>query len=178
MNTLRAIPLVLLLLALSAVPAVGTPQAQADELDCTDFEFQEDAQIVLEQDPSDPNNLDEDGDGVACEGLPKFSGTVPTGASCSSFDTQAQAQAYWEASDSPAARRHMDEDGDGIACEDYDYSEPRPENQPGVPHAGAGGTAEGSRLSWPTVIAEGLALLLLGAYAVLHQWKRRATSIR
>jgi micrococcal nuclease len=39
-------------------------------LDCASFAYQEEAQRVLKQDPSDPNYLDGDGDGVACEDLP------------------------------------------------------------------------------------------------------------
>ena len=39
-------------------------------LDCASFATQEEAQRVLKQDPSDPNYLDGDGDGVACEDLP------------------------------------------------------------------------------------------------------------
>jgi hypothetical protein len=39
-------------------------------LDCASFETHEEAQRVLEQDPSDPHYLDGDGDGVACEDLP------------------------------------------------------------------------------------------------------------
>jgi len=49
-----------------ALPA----SAQADELDCIDFEFQEDAQAELDADPSDPNNLDTGDDGIACALLP------------------------------------------------------------------------------------------------------------
>jgi hypothetical protein len=37
------------------------------ELDCEDFASQAEAQEVLKDDPSDPNNLDADGDGKACE---------------------------------------------------------------------------------------------------------------
>jgi micrococcal nuclease len=40
------------------------------DLDCASFAYQEDAQRVLKQDPSDPNYLDGDGDGMACEDLP------------------------------------------------------------------------------------------------------------
>jgi micrococcal nuclease len=39
-------------------------------LDCASFKTHEEAQRVFEQDPSDPNYLDGDGDGVACEDLP------------------------------------------------------------------------------------------------------------
>ena len=39
-------------------------------LDCADFATHEEAQRVVEQDPSDPHYLDGDDDGVACESLP------------------------------------------------------------------------------------------------------------
>jgi hypothetical protein len=41
-----------------------------EDFDCVDFEFQEEAQEVYDQDPSDPYNLDPSGDGVACSSLP------------------------------------------------------------------------------------------------------------
>ncbi|CAA9293147.1 MAG: hypothetical protein AVDCRST_MAG93-4053 [uncultured Chloroflexia bacterium] len=43
--------------------------AQTVELDCVDFATQGGAQAVYDQDPSDPNTLDGDDDGVACETL-------------------------------------------------------------------------------------------------------------
>jgi hypothetical protein len=51
--------------------ASAQPATQlAADLNCGDFQYQEDAQAVLNQNPSDPNHLDEDHDGVACESLP------------------------------------------------------------------------------------------------------------
>ena len=55
---------------------LGTELAQADttggdgaaDLDCEDFSSQQEAEATLNADPSDPNNIDEDGDGVPCEG--------------------------------------------------------------------------------------------------------------
>jgi hypothetical protein len=41
-----------------------------EDLDCEDFDTQEDAQTVLDTDPADPNNLDPNGDGIACALLP------------------------------------------------------------------------------------------------------------
>ncbi len=41
-----------------------------DVYNCSDFRYQEDAQAVLDLDPSDPNRLDGDKDGIACESLP------------------------------------------------------------------------------------------------------------
>jgi hypothetical protein len=48
-------------------------QDAGDDLDCEDFQTQEEAQTVLEEDPADPNNLDPNGDGIACALLPAAS---------------------------------------------------------------------------------------------------------
>ena len=45
--------------------------AQTNDLDCSDFKDQVDAQRVLDRDSTDPNRLDGDGDGVACGSKPK-----------------------------------------------------------------------------------------------------------
>ena len=51
-------------------PPVTEPPADNEapgDVDCNDFASQADAQAVLDADPSDPNVLDVDGDGLACE---------------------------------------------------------------------------------------------------------------
>ena len=48
---------------------VGSAVAQ-DDLDCEDFDSQEEAQAELNRDPSDPNNLDADNDGDRVRNLP------------------------------------------------------------------------------------------------------------
>jgi hypothetical protein len=58
-------------MTLLAVTPSGRVSAQGGDLDCNDFEFQEDAQAELDRDRSDPHNLDDDNDGVACESLPR-----------------------------------------------------------------------------------------------------------
>ncbi|GGP45982.1 excalibur calcium-binding protein [Streptomyces calvus] len=61
------------LIAFTAIaPLAGTAHAQ--DLDCSDFTYQEDAQNFFNTDRSDPHRLDEDSgpdDGVACEALPR-----------------------------------------------------------------------------------------------------------
>ncbi|MEU0796033.1 excalibur calcium-binding domain-containing protein [Amycolatopsis sp. NPDC005961] len=47
---------------------LATPLAA--DLDCKNFQYQEEAQAVLDATPGDPNNLDSDHDGIACESLP------------------------------------------------------------------------------------------------------------
>jgi hypothetical protein len=51
-------------LALTAAPAAV---AQVNDQNCDDFASQAEAQAHLEADPSDPDNLDADDDGLACE---------------------------------------------------------------------------------------------------------------
>src|ERR671911_991564 len=49
----------------------GKPaKAQADQYDCASFGSQQSAQVELDRDPSDPNNLDSDGNGIACDDYP------------------------------------------------------------------------------------------------------------
>jgi hypothetical protein len=48
----------------------------AEDFDCVDFEFQEEAQEVYDEDRSDPYNLDPSGDGVACSSLPSMNPRV------------------------------------------------------------------------------------------------------
>jgi hypothetical protein len=43
---------------------------QGDAYNCADFASQAQAQAVLRADPSDPNRLDADRDGIACERNP------------------------------------------------------------------------------------------------------------
>jgi hypothetical protein len=42
-------------------------EAQSDQYDCASFGSQQSAQAELERDPSDPNDLDPDGNGRACD---------------------------------------------------------------------------------------------------------------
>ena len=54
-------------------PAEAQSVAEGDLYDCGDFTYQEEAQRIFDQNPSDPYGLDEDDgvdDGVPCETLP------------------------------------------------------------------------------------------------------------
>ena len=53
-----------------AAPARAVPRQTRDTKNCSDFQFQEDAQAEFDRDRSDPHNLDgNDNDGKACESL-------------------------------------------------------------------------------------------------------------
>jgi len=128
-----------LLAALLLLPAT----ALAQDLDCSAFSTQPEAQAVLDADPSDPNGLDGDDDGIACESLPSGGSVLPTPPAaqepvaeappaeeqpvaaqaaaqdvlnCSDFDYQEDAQA--ELARDPDDPNGLDGDDDGIACED------------------------------------------------------------
>jgi hypothetical protein len=55
----------------------AAPAAAAIDLNCDDFPSQEAAQDVLDANPTDPNGLDADHDGEACEEY-TYSGQVAT----------------------------------------------------------------------------------------------------
>jgi hypothetical protein len=119
----------------------GTALA-ANALDCSDVDYQEEAQAVLKADPSDPHRLGGGTDGVACDSLPSSDSddsqesdedadapaTTPAAApevgdgadgdrDCPDFAPQAQAQAALAAS--PGDREQPDADDDGTACEQH-----------------------------------------------------------
>ena len=60
----QPIALLVFVLAVSALSVAGT---SAQGLTCSTIADQDGAQIILDQDPSDPNGLDVNGDGQACE---------------------------------------------------------------------------------------------------------------
>jgi hypothetical protein len=62
---LRRTATVIALTAGLSLPVAGS--AAAADLNCGDFATQAEAQAVLAADPSDPNGLDGDDDGQACE---------------------------------------------------------------------------------------------------------------
>ncbi|MEU3251497.1 hypothetical protein [Streptomyces sp. NPDC006997] len=95
----------------TAGPATGTAHAQAEDLDCRDFTYQEDAQAELARDPRDPYRLDEDqgpDDGVACEALPRRAtarATAPPTTSSTTRPTTAPASPAPAVPTTPATSR-------------------------------------------------------------------------
>lgn len=70
--------------AKDAATGEQTAEGSGDSLDsgCADYSTQEEAQQALDEDDTDPLNLDPDGNGIACEDLPSESdpaGGVATG---------------------------------------------------------------------------------------------------
>ncbi|GAA2811447.1 hypothetical protein GCM10010441_40150 [Kitasatospora paracochleata] len=73
----RAATTTALLAFVAGLPLAGIAHAQTGDLDCANFATQEEAQAVLNADPSDPNHLDADHDGIACEDLPHAAASSP-----------------------------------------------------------------------------------------------------
>jgi hypothetical protein len=100
-------------------PPNNEPPTSTEDLNCADFATQQEAQAELERDPSDPNNLDANGDGVACETYPYGTGGGAGGGgdlNCADFATQRAAQReYTKDRTDP---NNLDADNDGIACEE------------------------------------------------------------
>jgi excalibur calcium-binding domain-containing protein len=63
----------------SALPLAGVADAQPADRDCDDFATQQEAQAALDAQVSDPERLDADNDGVACEWLLTGSSTTISG---------------------------------------------------------------------------------------------------
>jgi hypothetical protein len=57
-----------------------------DQYGCTDFKSQADAQAVLRLEPKDPNNLDRNKNGFACDGVDAFGDGVNAGLMLPPFD--------------------------------------------------------------------------------------------
>jgi hypothetical protein len=97
------------------------PASAQVALDCDYFNFWEQAQAVYEEDDTDPNFLDEDGDGIACPDLPE-AGLDPVmpdlpasgDYSCVDFPYQELAQEVYD--EDPTDPHNLDPTGDGVAC--------------------------------------------------------------
>jgi len=109
----------------------GASLAQDDQFDCASFGSQESAQTELERDPSDPSNLDADGDGIACEELAGGGGGGDGELDCADFTTQEEAQAELESD--PSDPNGLDADNDGIPCEELLPSDDGGDGPEGTP---------------------------------------------
>lgn len=120
-------PIYLIALSMLAVAMTANVAVAQDDLNCDDFGSQAEAQQNLRDNPSDPNGLDAENDGVACETeeyenpardeTPVVGAQEPGGdLDCEDFATQEEAQAEFDLD--PSDPNGLDADNDGLACED------------------------------------------------------------
>ena len=67
---MRGISVLAAAVTVSASTLMAAPAFAVDLYNCEDFDTQPEAQEVYDADPSDPNGLDDDADGIVCELLP------------------------------------------------------------------------------------------------------------
>ncbi len=143
----------------TSAPPTATPLPGGDTGDsCASFTYQEDAQAALDSDPTDPAGLDADGDGFACDSLPKRN----PGVDCSDFDFQQEAQSVYNADTSDPF--NLDSDDDGIACENLPSATGSGKGLP-VAGTGPGGLDNSTIQIWliAGLIGAGIAWLSTGA---------------
>ena len=138
-RSFRAVFCALLVAIMLTLAAAGSAGAQGN-LDCRDFDSRAEAQASLDADPSDPNGLDRNDDGQACENFVYTDGSSSAPApvadppgdavsavendpdgdgsgdlDCADFASQEAAQAEYDAD--PSDPNGLDRDDDGYACE-------------------------------------------------------------
>ncbi len=114
--------------------------AAPSNVSCEDFASQAESQAALDADPSDPNGLDADGDGLACEGVTYSPAEPDVAAPATPIEGQrdldcvglletesnpeqgaspeaVQQEAQAILSEDPSDPNGFDADGDGVACE-------------------------------------------------------------
>ena len=69
MKRLLFLAAVCAIVVLTFAPMALAQQGAVEDLDCEDFSSREEVQATLDADPSDPNDLDADGNGLACDEL-------------------------------------------------------------------------------------------------------------
>jgi hypothetical protein len=106
--------------------------AQGDDLDCEDFETQEEAQAVLDEDPADPNNLDPNEDGIACALLPSADDQQPDPGDDAAPEQQADAGNQTQEERRAARRAARQQNGEGtptaeetaaVTCDDFETAD-------------------------------------------------------
>lgn len=125
----------------NAIPVAGDSlhgailfaQEAEDDLDCEDFETQEEAQATLEEDPADPNNLDPNGDGIACALLPSASDSDPSPRDAGDVDAEQDADGGNQTREERRQARQQERQGNAdqenaddaptLTCDDFATAE-------------------------------------------------------
>jgi hypothetical protein len=155
--------------AFAAPPAPDGPEqsavhlVQADNLDCEDFETQEEAQAVLDEDPADPNNLDPNRDGIACALLPSADdqNTDPGDDASAAQDADAGNQTQEERRAARRAARQQDGDGTptaeetAVTCADFETAEDAQAEFDADPEGLAGLDADGNGIACEELLDSG-----------------------
>jgi LPXTG-motif cell wall-anchored protein len=116
----RSLPVVFAALWVLTLIFAAPAFAQEDQYDCASFGSQESAQATYDADPSDPNNLDPDGDGQACDDYDYgTTGTSPQGGDAGGENSTADASSASPSSASadPEAQTADVSNADAFRCD-------------------------------------------------------------
>ena len=134
--------------------------AQADDLDCADFQTQEEAQAVLDEDPADPNDLDPNQDGIACALLPSREDQASDPGDAATQDSHAQNQTQEERRAARRAARQQNgastptaEEISTVTCADYESAEDAQAVFDEDPVGSAGLDADGNGIACEELLA-------------------------
>jgi hypothetical protein len=154
----------LLVLGITAMPATAQqrgPSGDDGSYNCPDFDTQDEAQDFFEAEggpEEDPNNLDRDDDGVACEALP---GGPDEGVNETGEDPGQGVDRQEELN--PAEGDDGDDGGEPADEEPADEDDTEEMEAPTGVEAGTGGLVGGMPLGVVVVMLLGFALTLGGA---------------
>ncbi|WP_087974212.1 excalibur calcium-binding domain-containing protein [Oceanobacillus rekensis] len=123
-----------------------------DNLNCDDFDTQPEAQAHFDADTNDPDGLDRDKDGIACENLPDGDSTASSNDDASEENTDESAEASEDASTDESASSEEVTSSDDAATSDESTSS---EEQ--------GGELPDTATALPLGILGGLGTMALGA---------------
>lgn len=161
--------LTMLVLTPAAFGQSRGPSGADGSYNCPDFDTQEQAQAFFDSaGAGDPNGLDADSDGQACEDSLPSGGTggemtetpAPEQVSCSGFASQFGAQQFYDFNATPEQQAMLDADSDGFACEEGDQGTATTQYEPPVAPATEAPAVTAPAAATPLPETGGPALLL------------------
>ena len=135
----------------------------ADDLNCSDFDTQPEAQAHLDADPSDPDGLDRDKDGIACENLPQGDSTTSNN----------DANESEEASDDTSADESTSSE-DATSTEEASSSDDEATSDESASSDEEGGELPNTATALPLGILGGLGAMILGGLGL----RKRQLNVR
>ncbi|MFD1416276.1 excalibur calcium-binding domain-containing protein [Oceanobacillus jeddahense] len=146
----------------------GTAQSvfAADSLNCSDFDTQQEAQEHYDKDPSDPDGLDRDNDGIACESLPGGDSTSNDSGSSESTNNESEESEDTSADESNSSDAASEEDttssNENGNSEESDSSSESATTEEPTSSDEEGGDLPNTATVLPLSILGGLGAMILG----------------
>ncbi|UUI39441.1 excalibur calcium-binding domain-containing protein [Oceanobacillus oncorhynchi] len=135
----------------------------ADDLNCSDFDTQPEAQAHLDADPSDPDGLDRDKDGIACENLPQGDSTASNNDANESEEASEDTSTDESTSSEDAAASEEETSSeDATSTEEASSSDDEATSDESASSDEEGGELPNTATALPLGILGGLGAMILG----------------